>query len=29
MSDNTKTIAKNTGWFGLENVVNAILAVLT
>jgi O-antigen/teichoic acid export membrane protein len=29
MSDNTKTIAKNTGWFGLENAVNAILTVLT
>ena len=29
MSSNTKTIAKNTGWFGLENIVNAVLTMLT
>ena len=26
---NTKTIAKNTGWYGLENAINAILTVFT
>ncbi len=26
---NTKTIAKNTGWFGLENVVNGAITVFT
>src|SRR6266702_98130 len=26
---NTKTIAKNTGWYGLENIINAILTVFT
>jgi len=26
---NTKTIAKNTGWFGLENIVSAVLSLLT
>ena len=26
---NTKTIAKNTGWFGLENIVNGIITVFT
>lgn len=29
MSDNTKTIAKNTGWYGLENAINSILTVFT
>lgn len=26
---NTKTIAKNTGWYGLENAINSILTVFT
>lgn len=26
---NTKTIAKNTGWYGLESAINSILTVLT
>jgi O-antigen/teichoic acid export membrane protein len=26
---NTKTIARNTGWYGLENVINSILTVFT
>lgn len=26
---NTKTIAKNTGWFGLENIVNGVITVFT
>jgi O-antigen/teichoic acid export membrane protein len=26
---NTKTIAKNTGWYGLERLINAILTVCT
>jgi O-antigen/teichoic acid export membrane protein len=26
---NTKTIARNTGWYGLENVVNALLTLIT
>ena len=26
---NTKTIAKNTGWFGLENAISAVLTVVT
>ena len=29
MSTNTKTIAKNTGWYGLENAINSILTVFT
>jgi O-antigen/teichoic acid export membrane protein len=29
MSSNTKTIAKNTGWFGVESAVDAILTVVT
>lgn len=29
MSSNTKTIAKNTGWYGLENAINSILTVFT
>src|ERR1035441_6887296 len=29
MSNNTKTIAKNTGWYGLENAINSILTVFT
>ena len=29
MSNNTKTIAKNTGWYGLENFINSILTVFT
>ncbi len=26
---NTKTIAKNTGWYGLENIINAIVTIFT
>ena len=26
---NTKTIAKNTGWFGLENIINAVVTIFT
>jgi O-antigen/teichoic acid export membrane protein len=26
---NTKTIAKNTGWFGLENIINGVLTIFT
>jgi O-antigen/teichoic acid export membrane protein len=26
---NTKTIAKNTGWYGLENIINSVLTVFT
>lgn len=26
---NTKTIAKNTGWYGLENAINSVLTVFT
>lgn len=26
---NTKTIAKNTGWFGLENIINAVVTLFT
>jgi O-antigen/teichoic acid export membrane protein len=26
---NTKTIARNTGWYGLENIINSILTVFT
>jgi O-antigen/teichoic acid export membrane protein len=26
---NTKTIAKNTGWYGLENAINSILTIFT
>jgi O-antigen/teichoic acid export membrane protein len=26
---NTKTIAKNTGWYGLENVINAVVTLFT
>ena len=29
MTSNTKTIAKNTGWYGLENAINSILTVFT
>lgn len=29
MTSNTKTIAKNTGWYGLENVIDAILTLFT
>jgi O-antigen/teichoic acid export membrane protein len=26
---NTKTIARNSGWFGLENIINAVVALVT
>jgi len=26
---NTKTIAKNSGWFGIENIINAVVALIT
>jgi len=29
LASNTKTIAKNTGWYGLENVINAVLTLFT
>ena len=29
MTSNTKTIAKNTGWYGLENAINSILTIFT
>jgi O-antigen/teichoic acid export membrane protein len=29
MSNNTKTIARNTGWYGLESVINSVLTVFT
>ena len=29
MTENTKTIAKNTGWYGLENIVNAVITLFT
>jgi O-antigen/teichoic acid export membrane protein len=29
MTENTKTIAKNTGWYGLENIINAVITLFT